>query len=138
MVIGSISGFSVDEFVAVAAAMNEVDAIPAVELNVSCPNVKHGTEFGSEPAAARTHQPVRPVLEQDALLVKVSPTVMGYRGQRGESGVVAICRAAIESGAPAGAESADGRGRDGDCEHGCRRWRSTCTRAGDCRTSRAD
>ncbi|MBS0189602.1 MAG: dihydroorotate dehydrogenase [Phycisphaerales bacterium] len=103
VVIGSISGFSVDEFVAVAAAMNEVDAIPAVELNVSCPNVKHGTEFGSEPALLRELiSAVRPVLSKTRLLVKVSPTVMGYRGQ-GESGVVAICRAAIESGAqPAG------------------------------------
>jgi dihydroorotate dehydrogenase (NAD+) catalytic subunit len=103
VVIGSISGFSVDDFVAVAAAMDEVDAIPAVELNVSCPNVKHGTEFGSEPALLRELiSAVRPVLTRTRLFVKISPTVMGYRGQD-ESGVVAICRAAIESGAaPAG------------------------------------
>jgi len=103
VVIGSISGFSVDDFVAVAAAMDDVDAIPAVELNVSCPNVKHGTEFGSEPALLRELiSAVRPVLTRTRLFVKISPTVMGYRGQD-ESGVVAICRAAIESGAaPAG------------------------------------
>ncbi len=102
-VIGSISGFSVDDFVAVAAAMDAVDAIPAVELNVSCPNVKHGTEFGSDPALLRELiNAVRPVLTRTRLFVKISPTVMGYRGQD-ESGVVAICRAAIESGAaPAG------------------------------------
>lgn len=102
-VIGSISGFSVDDFVAVAAAMDSVDAIPAVELNVSCPNVKHGTEFGSEPGLLRELiSAVRPVLTRTRLFVKISPTVMGYRGE-GESGVVAICRAAIESGAaPAG------------------------------------
>jgi len=103
VVIGSISGFSVDDFVAVAAAMDDVDAIPAVELNVSCPNVKHGTEFGSEPGLLRELiSAVRPVLTRTRLFVKISPTVMGYRGQD-ESGVVAICRAAIESGAaPAG------------------------------------
>jgi len=103
VVIGSISGFSVDDFVAVAAAMDGVDAMPAVELNVSCPNVKHGTEFGSEPALLRELiSAVRPVLTRTRLFVKISPTVMGYRGD-GESGVVAICRAAIESGAaPAG------------------------------------
>lgn len=106
VVIGSISGFSVDDFVAVAAAMDSVDSIPAVELNVSCPNVKHGTEFGSEPTLLRELiSAVRPVLTRTRLFVKISPTVMGYRGGVGEreSGVVAICRAAIESGAtPAG------------------------------------
>jgi len=103
VVIGSISGFSVDDFVVVAAAMDEVGAIPAVELNVSCPNVKHGTEFGSDPALLRELiSAVRPVLTRTRLFVKISPTVMGYRGEH-ESGVVAICRAAIESGAaPAG------------------------------------
>ncbi|MFO0861349.1 MAG: hypothetical protein U0570_12405 [Phycisphaerales bacterium] len=100
VIIGSISGFSVDDYVAVAAAMDDVDAIPAVELNVSCPNVKHGTEFGSEPALLRELiSAVRPVLTRTRLFVKISPTVMGYRGDR-ESGVVAICKAAIESGAP--------------------------------------
>ena len=102
-VIGSISGFSVDDYVAVAAAMDEVDAIPAVELNVSCPNVKHGCEFGAEPALLRELiSAVRPVLKKTRMFVKISPAVMGY-AVAGESGVVAICRAAIESGAaPAG------------------------------------
>ncbi len=105
-IIGSISGFSVDDYVVVAAAMDEVDAIGAVELNVSCPNVKHGCEFGAEPSLLRELiAAVRPVLKKTRLFVKISPAVMGYAGGdgAGESGVVAICRAAIESGAaPAG------------------------------------
>jgi len=107
-VIGSISGFSIDEFVAVAAAMDAVEAIPAVELNVSCPNVKHGCEFGSDPALlSELVREVRRVLTRTRLFVKVSPTVIGLRtgaskdstrNYRGE-GVVAVCEASIESGA---------------------------------------
>lgn len=102
-VIGSISGFSIEDYVAVASAMDEVDAIPAVEVNVSCPNVKHGCEFGAEPSLLRELiSTLRPVLKKTRLFVKISPAVMGY-ASAGESGVVAICRAAIESGAaPAG------------------------------------
>lgn len=99
VVIGSISGFSIDEYVAVAAAMDEVDAIPAVEVNVSCPNVKHGCEFGAEPSLlGELISALRPVLTKTRLFVKISPAVMGYTSA-GESGVVAVCRAAIESGA---------------------------------------
>ncbi|MBX3388704.1 MAG: dihydroorotate dehydrogenase [Phycisphaeraceae bacterium] len=103
IIIGSISGFSVDDYVAVAAAMDEVAAIPAVEVNVSCPNVKHGCEFGAEPGLLRELiSAIRPVLKKTRLFVKISPAVMGYATKR-ESGVVAICRGAIESGAgPAG------------------------------------
>ena len=112
VVIGSISGFSIDEFVAVAAAMDAVEAIPAVELNVSCPNVKHGCEFGSDPALlSELVREVRRVLTRTRLFVKVSPTVIGLRtgaskdttrNYRGE-GIVAVCEASIESGAqPAG------------------------------------
>jgi dihydroorotate dehydrogenase (NAD+) catalytic subunit len=36
----------IDDYVRVAAEMDEIEAIPAVELNVSCPNVKHGVEIG--------------------------------------------------------------------------------------------
>ncbi len=99
-IIGSISGFSVDDYVAVAAAMDAVDAIPAVELNVSCPNVQRGCEFGSDPALLRELiRAVRPVLTKTRLFVKISPTVVGLQAP-GEIGVVAICRAAIEAGAP--------------------------------------
>ncbi len=97
-IIGSISGFSVDDYVAVAAAMDAVEAIPAVELNVSCPNVKHGCEFGSDPALLKELiRAVRPVLTKTRLFVKISPTVVGLQAPR-ELGVVAISRAAIEAG----------------------------------------
>lgn len=94
-VIGSISGFSIDDYVRVAAAMDEIDTLPAVELNVSCPNVAHGCEFGSdERLLAELIAAVRPVLKKTRLFVKLSPTVIGKPGD----GVVGICRAAVEPG----------------------------------------
>jgi dihydroorotate dehydrogenase (NAD+) catalytic subunit len=79
-----------------------------VELNVSCPNVKHGCEFGSDPALlSELVREVRRVLTRTRLFVKISPTVIGLRtgaskdttrNYRGE-GVVAVCEASIESGA---------------------------------------
>ncbi|MDX2132759.1 MAG: dihydroorotate dehydrogenase [Planctomycetota bacterium] len=77
-VIGSISGFSVEDFVRVASGMADVEAIRAVELNVSCPNVKHGTEFGSDPALlAELIREVRAVLPAQRLFAKLSPIAMG-------------------------------------------------------------
>ena len=77
-IIGSISGFSVDDFVAVASGFASLPAMPAVELNVSCPNVKHATEFGSSPELlAELVREVRAVLPRTRLFVKLSPIAMG-------------------------------------------------------------
>lgn len=90
-VVGSISGFSIDEYVAVAAAMDGVDAIEAVEINVSCPNVHLGVEFGSEPRLlAELIGAIRPVLTRTRLFVKLSPIAAG------RPGIVPIARAAVE------------------------------------------
>src|SRR5690606_34607320 len=48
-VIGSIAGHSVADYVKVAAAMDAAEALPAVELNVSCPNTADGLIFGEDP-----------------------------------------------------------------------------------------
>lgn len=93
-VIGSISGFSVEDFVQVAAAMGTIDAMAAVELNVSCPNVKKGCEFGADPGLlSELVREVRAVLPRTRLFVKLSPIAMGN--------IVAIARAAIECGGAA-------------------------------------
>jgi len=75
-VIASVAGFSIDDYVAVAAHLEEwaEAGIPAVELNVSCPNVKTGTEFGSSPALVReVVSAVRAVLKRCRLFVKLGP-----------------------------------------------------------------
>lgn len=91
VIIGSISEFSIEGFVRVAAAMEAIPALAAIELNVSCPNVNHGCEFGSdEKLLAELVAAVRAVLTTKRLFVKLSPVVMGTPG------IVAIARAAIE------------------------------------------
>ncbi|HZW09233.1 MAG TPA: dihydroorotate dehydrogenase [Phycisphaerales bacterium] len=98
-VIGSIAGFSIDDYVQVAAAMDNVEAMPAVELNVSCPNVHGGLEFGSDPALLRQLvAAVRPALPHTRLFVKLSPVAVAS-----PHGIADFARAAIDAGAqPAG------------------------------------
>lgn len=93
IVVGSISGFSIEDFVEVAAAMDAAEAIPAVEINVSCPNVKHNTEFGSDPPLlAELVREVRRVLRHTRLFVKLSPIA------NGPLQLADVARAAIEPG----------------------------------------
>jgi dihydroorotate dehydrogenase (NAD+) catalytic subunit len=48
-IIVSIAGRTYDEFVAMAARLEGVSGIAAIELNISCPNVSHGVDFGTDP-----------------------------------------------------------------------------------------
>ena len=51
--VANISGFSIDEYVSVAQAFDACDQIGILEINVSCPNVKHGgMAFGTDPQQA--------------------------------------------------------------------------------------
>lgn len=72
----NVSGSTVDEYVAVAEIVNELDKIPGIELNISCPNVKEGgMAFGvSCPLAAEVVRAVRKVYKKE-LMVKLSPNV---------------------------------------------------------------
>lgn len=72
----NVSGSTVEEYVEVAQRINELEEIPAIELNISCPNVKQGgMAFGTLPETAReVTQAVRKVYRKD-LIVKLSPNV---------------------------------------------------------------
>jgi dihydroorotate dehydrogenase (NAD+) catalytic subunit len=48
-VIVNIAGRNADEFVALAARLNDFPQIAALELNISCPNVSGGVDFGTDP-----------------------------------------------------------------------------------------
>src|SRR5438874_12083069 len=52
-VIVNVAGHSVEDYVETCGAMNDIDCIAAVELNVSCPNVKDGLTFGTHPGRLR-------------------------------------------------------------------------------------
>jgi len=41
-IIANVSGSTIEEYIAVAERINELENIPAIELNISCPNVKQG------------------------------------------------------------------------------------------------
>ena len=74
--IVNVSGNSPEDYAECAARINELDAIPAIELNISCPNVKHGgMAFGtSTEGAASVVRKVREAYKK-TLIVKLSPNV---------------------------------------------------------------
>ncbi len=74
--IVNVSGSSVESYVACAEKIAELENIPAIELNISCPNVKQGgMAFGVTCAgAAEVVKAVRKVYPKD-LIVKLSPNV---------------------------------------------------------------
>lgn len=74
--IANINGSTVEDYIIVAEKVNELDDIAAVELNISCPNVKEGgMAFGiSCPSAEAVTREVRNVCNKH-LMVKLSPNV---------------------------------------------------------------
>lgn len=75
-VIVNVSGSCVSDYAKCAEMINELDNIPAIELNISCPNVKEGgMAFGTSCAAAsEVVKAVREVYKKH-LMVKLSPNV---------------------------------------------------------------
>ncbi|MFO0831179.1 MAG: dihydroorotate dehydrogenase [Phycisphaerales bacterium] len=91
----SVAGFSVDDYVQVCAAIDALnltrEVVPAVELNVSCPNVKAGCEFAYDPALlSDLTRETRRVLTRTRLFVKLSPIPTG------RTSMTDIARAACE------------------------------------------
>ena len=74
--IVNVSGSTVEDYMATAERISELDKIPAIELNISCPNVKEGgMAFGVTCAgAAEVVRAVRKVYPK-TLIVKLSPNV---------------------------------------------------------------
>ncbi len=74
--IVNVSGSAVEDYVETAAIINDLDKIPAIELNISCPNVKKGgMSFGVNPRATdEVVSAVRNVYKK-TLIVKLSPNV---------------------------------------------------------------
>ncbi|MFQ5730486.1 MAG: dihydroorotate dehydrogenase [Planctomycetaceae bacterium] len=90
--IVNIAGKTVDEFEKMAARLAEFSGIAALELNVSCPNVTGGVDFGINPEL--TAEVVRRVRAACGLAViaKLTPNV---------TSIVPIAQAAAEAGADA-------------------------------------
>ncbi len=75
-VIVNVSGSSIEDYSQCASIINTLDDIPAIELNISCPNVKQGgMAFGVKPeSAAQVVSAVRKAYDK-TLIVKLSPNV---------------------------------------------------------------
>ena len=90
-VIANISGFSVDEYVRCAEAMDAVPNVGIIEVNVSCPNVHGGgMAFGTDPkCAAEVTKAVKAVTSKP-VYIKLSPNV---------TDITEIARACEDAGA---------------------------------------
>ena len=89
--IVNVSGSAVEDYVATAERINALENIPAIELNISCPNVKQGgMAFGvTAKGAAEVVSAVRKAYDK-TLIVKLSPNV---------TDITEIARAAEAAGA---------------------------------------
>jgi len=91
-IIVSIAGKSQEEFVQMAARLEGVPGVAALELNISCPNVSGGVDFGIDPGACeKVVSGVRAACSHP-ILAKLTPNV---------TNIVAIARAAEAGGADA-------------------------------------
>jgi dihydroorotate dehydrogenase (NAD+) catalytic subunit len=92
-VIVNFFGDTVEEYVACGAALDALDGIHALELNISCPNVTHGgMRFGTDPVlAGRLVAACRAVVHRP-LWVKLTPNV---------TDIVEVARACVAGGADA-------------------------------------
>lgn len=92
-VIANIAGNTIKEYAEIASILENSQGVGAVELNISCPNVKQGgLQFGTDPGMVR--EVVAAVKAETSLPVipKLSPNV---------TDIVAIARAAHDGGADA-------------------------------------
>jgi dihydroorotate dehydrogenase (NAD+) catalytic subunit len=91
-IIVSVAGSSYDDFVALAAELDRHAGIDAIELNISCPNVSGGVDFGTDPEMCA--QVVRGVRNATSLpiLAKLTPNV---------TRIVPLAQAAQQAGADA-------------------------------------
>ena len=91
-IVVSVAGKSYEDFMYLAERLSAVAGIAALELNVSCPNVSGGVDFGTDPAMCeKVIRGVRNVCDHP-LLAKLTPNV---------TSVPVIAQAAAAGGADA-------------------------------------
>ena len=91
-IIVSIAGRTHDEFVEMAAQLGDQPGVAAIELNISCPNVSGGVDFGTDPVMC--HKLVESARKACPLpiLAKLTPNV---------TSIATMARAAADGGADA-------------------------------------
>ena len=92
-IIANVFGYAVDDYVEVAAVLEDAEGVAAYELNVSCPNTKHGgIFFSSDPALLGEVVGAARKKSRRPLIVKLSPNV---------TRIDTLARAAADAGADA-------------------------------------
>jgi dihydroorotate dehydrogenase (NAD+) catalytic subunit len=91
-VVVSIAGANEAEFVELARRLDGVPGIAALELNISCPNVSHGVDLGTDPQLCRSVVAGVRGATRLPVLAKLTPNV---------SDIASIARAARDGGADA-------------------------------------
>ncbi len=89
----NVAGHCVEDYVTVCRALDPLSEIAGFELNVSCPNVSNGLEFGTQPDRLRDLvRAVRGAVTESILIVKLTPNV---------TDICPLAQAAIDGGAEA-------------------------------------
>lgn len=92
-VIANISGFSLEDYIQMAQALQRNSGLAALEVNISCPNVKHGgMHFGTDPKSAEEVIAAVKAATDLPVIAKLSPNV---------TDIVAMARAVQRGGADA-------------------------------------
>ncbi|WP_430533908.1 dihydroorotate dehydrogenase [Listeria rocourtiae] len=90
-IIANVAGASEEDYVKVCARIGDAPNVKAIELNISCPNVKHGgIAFGTDPEVAYQLTKAVKAVASVPIYVKLSPNV---------TDIVPIAKAIEEAGA---------------------------------------
>ena len=90
-IIANVAGASEDEYIEVIKKLNDNAVVKAYELNISCPNVKHGgIGLGTDPKLAAHITKLAKEAAEKPVYVKLSPNV---------TNIVEIAKAVEEAGA---------------------------------------
>jgi dihydroorotate dehydrogenase (NAD+) catalytic subunit len=75
-IIANVAGSTQEDYIAVCEKISQAPNVKAIELNVSCPNVKHGgITFGTDPQVAQELTQAVKAVSQVPIYVKLSPNV---------------------------------------------------------------
>lgn len=90
-IIANVAGSTIEEYELVAKTFNQTNNVQALELNISCPNVKEGgIQFGTDPKMAAKVTEIVKQASNLPVYVKLSPNV---------SNIVDMAKAVEEAGA---------------------------------------
>lgn len=90
-ILVNVSGSQIEDYIKTAEIINDLDKIPGIELNISCPNVKEGgMAFGTSCASAESVVSAVRKVYKKTLVVKLSPNV---------TNIVEIAKSVVDSGA---------------------------------------